>query len=79
MGYTHYWRFRDIETGDKVKVLEAYKKACLDIARIAHSWNAECADFERLSGFTAHAKSGLYSGVQLNGEGPEAQWPGNCI
>lgn len=76
MGYTHYFTFNKPK-GVKASDLEAkYKSALLECAKVAKVYNAEClereADWERLSGYTAHTKPGAYGGLQLNGKGENA-------
>lgn len=73
MGYTHYFTFK-VPKGIKAATLEAnYQAAILECAKVAHEYNAECADKgltdARLAGYTAHTKLGAYGGVELNGKG----------
>lgn len=68
MGYTHYWSFRDVAHGDKLKVLKAYNKAIAECTKIAKAYNASAESWNRLSGFTAHAEPGLYQGLAINGK-----------
>lgn len=75
MGYTHYFSFTKPK-GIPARVMEEkYRKALIECARVAHAWQRECADWERLSGYTAHTKLGTYGGLELNGKGDEAHEP----
>lgn len=73
MGYTHYFGFK-VPKGIKAAKLEAtYQLAIQECAKVARMYNKECAEkgltHFRLSGYTAHTKSGQYGGIQLNGKG----------
>lgn len=69
MGYTHYWTFRPIKRGETAKVNKAYKQAIKQCQKLLVYWNEMHAHEPdmRLSGYSAHAKPGLYGGLNFNG------------
>lgn len=69
MGYTHFWSFRPIKRGETVKVNKAYKQAVKQCQKLLVYWNEMHAHEPdmRLSGYSAHAKPGLYGGLNFNG------------
>ena len=72
MGYTHYWAFKPIKSGDADKVDRLFKKVVKECAKIIKDWNAHCPEHARLSGYTAHTPIGRYGGIELNGKGEYA-------
>lgn len=72
MGYTHYWSFKPAKKGTAKQVEIKYQKALQECAKVAREYNKQCAENgltnERLSGYTAHSKSGEYGGLQINGK-----------
>jgi len=64
MGYTHYWSFNRIPKGQTVQVERAYQRAVRKCSQVIQAYSKEHGG---LSGFSAHAPLGIYSGVNVNG------------
>ncbi len=70
MGYTHYWSFNAPERkkGAADAADKLYKQAIKDCTTVVKAYQKNAHDWERLSGFTAHAPAGKYGGLQVNGK-----------
>ena len=69
MGYTHYWDFKDIESKELEEVYQKAISQCETVVK-AYNLHMKLIDFknpDRLSGYTAHAPSGQYKGLKVNG------------
>lgn len=69
MGYTHYWSFKDVRSKE---LEETYQKAISQCYKVVLGYNMrlKLIDFkhpDRLSGHTAHAPTGKYGGIEVNG------------
>lgn len=74
MGYTHYWTFKPAPKSEASKVEEKYQLAIRQCNRVIKAYNKQFdkGDYRRLSGFSAHCKTGQYGGIHINGSGDEA-------
>ena len=72
MGFSHYWNFKKPKGKRAAEIEDKYKRALVECAHIAHAWQRDAQDWERLSGYTAHCKPGTYGGLLINGKGDEA-------
>lgn len=72
MGYTHYWTFRSPAKGEASSIEAAYIKALAECTKVVKAYQKNALDYERLSGYTAHAKNGQYGGLHVNGKQSEA-------
>lgn len=68
MGYTHYWDFK-IKKGQVKAAQAAYERACKAVSKACKLYNKTVHDEYRLSGFSAHAPVGKYTGIYINGKG----------
>ena len=64
MGYTHYFSFKTRPRGQAIQIEKTYQKAIRECTKVIQYYSAE---FGGLSGFSAHAAPGLYSGLKVNG------------
>lgn len=74
MGYTHYFTFKkDRATPAKEREV-SYQLAVRQCQRILRYYNKQfqSGDIERLSGYSAHCKTGSYHGINFNGAGEYA-------
>jgi hypothetical protein len=74
MGYTHYWKFKDVPRGNAKNAEESYQLAIRQCQRVIKTYNAEMKKIddkhpERLSGYSAHTKVDEYGGLKFNGVG----------
>jgi hypothetical protein len=69
MGYTHYWNFAKAPKGKASETEAAYQAALIECQRIVKAYYRENGG---LSGYTAHAKTGQYGGLNVNGKGDDA-------
>ncbi len=64
MGYTHYWEFKSNKKLGFKKQEEIFQRAiskCVDLVKAYSEIDGG------LSGYTAHAKKGVYGGLKVNG------------
>ena len=71
MGYTHYWKFKEVKPikGQHPEIEKMYQLGIRQCQRIIKAYNSqfEKGDDRRLSGYSAHTKVNDYLGLDVNG------------
>ena len=70
MGYTHYWTFKQPKKGTIRETERLFQRAVADCQLICRAWRDEHkGTMNSISGFSAHATTGKYGGLHVNGKG----------